>query len=62
MLYISIFILESEKLLKEAQEAVKLKDGEPVTRLQIRLPSGQRLVGQFNHDNTVDDVRSFVVG
>lgn len=29
--------------------------------LQIRLSDGSRLLGQFNHDHTVGDVRSFIV-
>ncbi|KAH7725393.1 UBX domain-containing protein [Aphelenchoides avenae] len=53
--------LDQEKLLKTAQEGVKLKDGEPTTRLQIRLPSGQRLTANFNNTHTVTDVRTFAV-
>jgi UBX domain-containing protein 1 len=52
---------EAAQLLKQAQEEVKLRDGEPTTRIQIRLPSGQRLVGNFNHEHNVEDVRTFIV-
>uniref|UniRef100_A0A914WP68 NSFL1 cofactor p47 n=1 Tax=Plectus sambesii TaxID=2011161 RepID=A0A914WP68_9BILA len=51
----------NESAVTEAQSAVELKDGEPVTQLQIRLQSGQRLVGKFNHSHTIADVRSFIV-
>uniref|UniRef100_A0A1I7W0R1 UBX domain-containing protein n=1 Tax=Loa loa TaxID=7209 RepID=A0A1I7W0R1_LOALO len=47
--------------VKKAQEAVKLVDGEPITHVQIRLPSGGRVVGQFNHNHTVRDIRNFLV-
>lgn len=29
--------------------------------LQIRLSDGSRLVGQFNHDHTVGDIRSYII-
>uniref|UniRef100_F1L652 NSFL1 cofactor p47 n=1 Tax=Ascaris suum TaxID=6253 RepID=F1L652_ASCSU len=47
--------------VKHAQEAVNLRDGEPTTQLQIRLPDGRRIVGRFNHSHTVEDVRTFIV-
>lgn len=47
--------------MKEAQDGVKLQDGAPTTRIQIRLPSGQRLTGNFNHEHTASDVRTFAV-
>uniref|UniRef100_A0AAF5PIF3 UBX domain-containing protein n=1 Tax=Wuchereria bancrofti TaxID=6293 RepID=A0AAF5PIF3_WUCBA len=47
--------------IKKAQEATKLNDGEPITQVQIRLPSGERIVGKFNHNHTVGDIRNFVV-
>ncbi|KAK6111142.1 SEP domain family protein [Brugia pahangi] len=47
--------------IKKAQEATKLNDEEPITQVQIRLPSGERIVGKFNHNHTVGDIRNFVV-
>uniref|UniRef100_A0A915PXM9 UBX domain-containing protein n=1 Tax=Setaria digitata TaxID=48799 RepID=A0A915PXM9_9BILA len=47
--------------VKKAQEAVKLVDGEPTTNVQIRLPTGGRVIGRFNHNHTVGDVRSFLI-
>uniref|UniRef100_A0A8R1XUP9 NADH dehydrogenase [ubiquinone] 1 alpha subcomplex subunit 12 n=1 Tax=Onchocerca volvulus TaxID=6282 RepID=A0A8R1XUP9_ONCVO len=47
--------------VKKAQETIKLIDGEPITHVQIRLPSGGRIVGQFNHNHTVGDIRNFLV-
>jgi UBX domain-containing protein 1 len=32
----------------------------PVTSLQIRLTNGERVVGRFNHDHTVADIRRYV--
>lgn len=47
--------------VKQAQESVNLKEGEPVTQLQLRFPDGQRIIGRFNHSHLVEEVRSFVV-
>uniref|UniRef100_A0A0R3S3F6 P97 cofactor p47 n=1 Tax=Elaeophora elaphi TaxID=1147741 RepID=A0A0R3S3F6_9BILA len=47
--------------VKKAQEAIKLIDGEPTTHVQIRLPSGGRIMGQFNHNHTIGDIRNFLV-
>ncbi|OZC11004.1 UBX domain protein [Onchocerca flexuosa] len=47
--------------VKKAQETIKLIDGEPITHVQIRLPSGGRIIGQFNHNHTVGDIRNFLV-
>lgn len=33
---------------------------QPVTQLQIRLADGGRLVGKFNHNHTVGDIRKFI--
>lgn len=33
---------------------------QPVTQLQIRLADGSRLVGKFNHNHTVGDIRKFI--
>ncbi|KAI1729346.1 SEP domain-containing protein [Ditylenchus destructor] len=52
---------EATKLLADAQEAVNVRSDQPVTRIQVRLPAGQPLVGSFNHGHTVQDLRSFVV-
>ncbi|CAD6196147.1 unnamed protein product [Caenorhabditis auriculariae] len=51
---------EAAKNLEKAKEEVKLEAGQPTTNVQIRLPSGQRLVGTFNHTHTVTTVRSFI--
>ncbi len=40
---------------------MQLRDGEPVTQVQVRLPDGQRLVARLNPSHTVDDLRSFIV-
>ncbi|KAM3725922.1 NSFL1 cofactor [Dirofilaria immitis] len=47
--------------VKKAQETIKLTNEEPVTHVQIRLPSGRRIVGQFNHNHTVGDIRNFLI-
>ncbi|VDK42475.1 unnamed protein product [Anisakis simplex] len=44
-----------------AQQSITLRDGEPTTQVQIRLPNGQRIIGRFNHTHTVEEVRSFIV-
>lgn len=35
-------------------------DSKPVTSVQLRFPDGSRLVGRFNHDQAVREIRSFV--
>jgi UBX domain-containing protein 1 len=35
-------------------------DSKPVASVQLRFPDGSRLVGRFNHDQTVQEIRSFV--
>ncbi|CAG9530791.1 unnamed protein product [Cercopithifilaria johnstoni] len=47
--------------VKKAQESIKLVDGEPTTHVQIRLPKGERIIGQFNYNHTVGDIRNFLV-
>jgi hypothetical protein len=37
-----------------------VKESEPVTSLQLRLPSGRPLVARFNHTHTLRDVRHFL--
>ncbi|KAL3982783.1 SEP domain family protein [Acanthocheilonema viteae] len=52
--------VDSESV-KKAQEAIKLVDGEPTTHIHIRLPSGERIMGQFNRNHTVGDIRNFLI-
>ncbi|KHN75542.1 NSFL1 cofactor p47 [Toxocara canis] len=47
--------------VKQAQDAITLRDGEPTTQVQIRLPNGRRIIGRFSHSHTVEEVRSFIV-
>lgn len=52
---------EMEKLLKEAQDAVSVNDGQPSGRIQIRIPGDARpIIGRFNHSHTVHDLRNFI--
>lgn len=44
-----------------AKEIVKADSSKPVTSLQIRLADGSRLVGQFNHEHTVAQIRQYIV-
>ncbi len=37
-----------------------MKESEPTTSLQLRLPDGSRMVARFNHTHTLRDVRRFV--
>lgn len=46
--------------VKKAQEEIKLREGEPVTQIQVRLPNGQRIIARFNPSHTVEDLRSFI--
>jgi len=52
---------EAIKLLEQAQEAVNLKKDQPSGRIQIRPPTGDRMIGIFNEAHTVEDVRTFIV-
>ncbi|VDM94903.1 unnamed protein product [Thelazia callipaeda] len=47
--------------VNKAQEAIKLSDEEPITRVNIRLPRGGRIIGKFNHSHTVRDIRNFLI-
>ncbi|VIO87436.1 Uncharacterized protein BM_BM7200 [Brugia malayi] len=58
--HLGMHFLDSDDI-KKAQEATKLNDEEPITQVQIRLPSGERIVGKFNHNHTVGDIRNFVI-
>ncbi|SPO36018.1 related to SHP1 - potential regulatory subunit for Glc7p [Pseudozyma flocculosa] len=40
--------------------AFEVDPNQPTTNIQIRLGDGQRMVGRFNHDHTVADVRAFL--
>lgn len=35
-------------------------ESKPVTQVQIRLGDGSRIVGRFNHDHTVADIRRYI--
>jgi hypothetical protein len=48
-------------VLEDAQAVVGLSEDKPVGQIQIRLPNNERIIGSFNEDHTVDDVRSFIV-
>jgi len=50
-----------EKTLKEAQDAVKVNENEPIGRIQIRVGNNAPFVGNFNHSHTVLDLRNFIV-
>jgi len=52
---------EAKNLLESAQNAVGIDDSKPKGQIQIRQPSGERLIGEFNSTHTVEDVRSFIV-
>ncbi|XP_074037103.1 NSFL1 cofactor p47 [Leptinotarsa decemlineata] len=44
----------------KAKDQMKVDSSKPTTNLQIRLADGSRLVGQFNHEHTIGEVRSFI--
>lgn len=61
-LFIVVFLELNESTIQKAQESVVLKDDEPVTRVQIRMPYGQRpIIANFNESHTVADLRNFIV-
>eukprot|EP00052_Salpingoeca_macrocollata_P013884 m.108498 g.108498 ORF g.108498 m.108498 type:complete len:374 (-) comp19095_c0_seq2:42-1163(-) len=41
-------------------EGLKVDESKPVTKVQVRLADGTRLVARLNHTHTVGDLRSFV--
>lgn len=45
---------------KRAQADLNVKESEPVTNVQIRLPDGKRLVVKVNHGHLIGDLRRFV--
>uniref|UniRef100_A0A0K0EIK5 SEP domain-containing protein n=1 Tax=Strongyloides stercoralis TaxID=6248 RepID=A0A0K0EIK5_STRER len=51
---------EPEHLLA-AQKEIKLKDGEKVGRVGIRLPCGQLIKAEVNASHTIEDLREFVI-
>ncbi|KRT82143.1 hypothetical protein AMK59_3770, partial [Oryctes borbonicus] len=55
--------LEEDKSVNEAhaRQLVNLDSSQPTTNLQIRLADGSRLIGQFNNNHTVGQVRSFII-
>jgi len=55
--------MEEDKTVNEnnARKHLNLDSSQPTTNIQIRLADGSRLVGQFNHTNTIGDVRSYIV-
>ncbi|PWN93927.1 SEP-domain-containing protein [Acaromyces ingoldii] len=38
----------------------EVDSSKPTTQVQIRLGDGQRLIGRFNHDHTVEDMRRYI--
>ncbi|CEF63296.1 UBX domain and SEP domain-containing protein [Strongyloides ratti] len=48
-------------LLLAAQKEIKLKDGEKVGRVGIRLPCGQLIKAEVNASHTIGDLRDFVI-
>lgn len=54
--------LTTEQMRSRGQASVSLADGQPTTRIQFRLPNGQRITGIFNPDMTIlNHLRSFIV-
>jgi len=55
-------VSESDRRANEnaAREGVPLASGEPTTNIQFRLADGSRMVAQFNHTHTVQDLYSYV--
>ncbi|KAJ8945212.1 hypothetical protein NQ314_009281 [Rhamnusium bicolor] len=53
---------EEDKPANEARakDLLKIDSSKPTTNLQIRLADGTRLVGQFNLEHTVGEVRNFI--
>ncbi|KAK7590321.1 hypothetical protein V9T40_001934 [Parthenolecanium corni] len=39
---------------------VEVDNSRPTTNIQIRLADGSRLVGTFNHDHTINDIRRYI--
>lgn len=44
----------------QSSSSLQIDDTKPVTQVQIRLGDGSRLVGRFNHEHTVADVRNYI--
>lgn len=55
--------LAEDKKVNEAhaRKVVPLIEGQPITNIQIRLADGSRLLGQFNHEHTIGQVRSYII-
>uniref|UniRef100_A0A0N4ZS98 SEP domain-containing protein n=1 Tax=Parastrongyloides trichosuri TaxID=131310 RepID=A0A0N4ZS98_PARTI len=47
--------------LKEAQNEIKLRDGEKIGKVGIRLPCGQLIRADINGSHTLEDLRDFVI-
>lgn len=45
----------------EKKEWSGIDESKPSTSIQIRLPTGSRLVGKFNTTHTIGDVKSFIL-
>ncbi|XKL66902.1 hypothetical protein PGB90_010322 [Kerria lacca] len=39
---------------------IKIDDSQPTTNIQIRLADGSRLVGTFNYNHTINDLRRYI--
>ncbi|KAI1706426.1 UBX domain-containing protein [Ditylenchus destructor] len=46
--------------VEQAQQNVGLDENQPVTRIQIRMPTSELIVGQFNYTHTVENLRTFI--
>ncbi|KDN42610.1 SEP-domain-containing protein [Tilletiaria anomala UBC 951] len=43
-----------------SQVQCEVDSSKPTTQLQLRLADGSRIVGRFNHEHTIRDVRSYI--
>ena len=43
-----------------SQVHFEVDSSKPTTQLQLRLADGSRLVGRFNHDHTIADIRRYI--
>lgn len=39
---------------------VQVDNSKPTTNIQIRLADGSRIVGTFNYNHTIGDIRSYI--
>jgi UBX domain-containing protein 1 len=55
-----ISVSQSETEQKVPSFELKIDNSKPVTSIQIRLHNGDKVVGQFNHTHTVQDIRMYI--